>query len=185
MIVATKFGINRKQRDPRPRAAVLSLKRLAISAAIASLVIPLAASATAMAEPLPRCSDQGWVGVWAAAPSDAAGGTSDFDRFDLSNNPKPVVRNMTIRAILTPTSGATTARVRLSNRFGTAPVTFTQATIARRAAGPEVVSGTNGPLTFGGSRSVTVASGQDVVSDPVQFSFQAFRAAGRNHVPGR
>jgi lysophospholipase L1-like esterase len=128
----------------------------------------------ATADPLPSCSDQGWVGVWAAAPSDASAGTDDFDRYDMSNNPKPVVRDETVRAILTPTSGGTTARVRLSNRFGTVPVIFTQTTIARRAAGPAVVPGSTAPLTFGGSRSVTAAPGQDVLSDPVTISFQAF-----------
>ena len=79
-----------------------------------------------------------------------------------------------VRAVLTPTSGGTTARIRLSNRFGTVAVTFAQAAIARQAAGPVVVPSTTAPLTFGGSRRVTAAPGQDVQSDPVQFSFQAF-----------
>jgi lysophospholipase L1-like esterase len=167
-------GFNGNRHDQDRRLGGLSLKRQAVAAALVSLVIPLAAPGVATADPLPSCSDQGWVGVWAAAPSDASAGTDDFDRYDMSNNPKPVVRDETVRAILTPTSGGTTARVRLSNRFGTVPVTFTQTTIARRAAGPAVVPGSTAPLTFGGSRSVTAAPGQDVLSDPVAISFQAF-----------
>ena len=102
------------------------------------------------------------------------GGTDDMDRYDMSMNPKSVVRDETIRAILTPTFGGTTARVRLSNRFGTVPVTFAQATVARRASGPALVPDTTAPLTFAGDRSVTVAPGQDVLSDPVDFAVQAF-----------
>ncbi|WP_149479554.1 SGNH/GDSL hydrolase family protein [Mycolicibacterium sp. P1-18] len=155
------------------------------AAVVAGLAVSLAASGVATADPLPGCSDQGWLGVWAAAPSDASGGTDDMDRYDLSMNPKSVVRDETIRAILTPTFGGTTARVRLSNRFGTAPVTFAQATVARRATGPAVVPESVAPLSFGGNRSVTVAPGQDVLSDPVGVAVQAFEPLAVSlHVAG-
>lgn len=150
--------------------------RLAISVAVAGLIIQLAVPGTATAEPLPSCSEQDWLGVWAAAPSDASLGTDDMDSYDMSMNPKSVVRDETIRAILTPTFGGTTARIRLSNRFGTVPVTFAQATIARRASGPALVPGTTVPLTFSGDRSVTLTPGQDVLSDPVEFAVQAFES---------
>jgi lysophospholipase L1-like esterase len=159
--------------------------RLAISAAVAGLIVQLATPGTAVADPLPSCSNQGWLGVWAAAPSDASGGTDDFDRYDMSMNPKSVVRDETIRAILTPTFGGSTARVRLSNRFGTVPVTFANATVARRASGPALVPDTTAPLTFAGDRSVTVAPGQDVLSDPVDFAVQAFEPLAVSlHVAG-
>jgi lysophospholipase L1-like esterase len=159
--------------------------RLAISTALAGLVIQLAAPGAATAGPLPSCSDQDWLGVWAAAPSDASRGTDDFDRYDMSMNPTSVVRDETIRAILTPTFGGTTARVRLSNRFGTVPVTFAQAAIARRASGPALAPDTTAPLTFAGDRSVTVAPGQDVLSDPVAFAVQAFESLAVSlHVAG-
>lgn len=158
--------------------------RLVISAAVAVLVVPLAPG-VATAEPLPSCSTQDWLGVWAAAPSDASRGTDDMDRFDLSMNPKSVVRDETIRAILTPTFGGTTARIRLSNRFGTVPVTFAQATVARRADGPALVPNTVAPLVFAGNRSVTVPPGQDVLSDPVDVAVQAFQPLAVSlHVAG-
>jgi lysophospholipase L1-like esterase len=147
---------------------------LSISATLVGLVLQLAAPGTATAEPPTSCSDQGWLGVWAAAPSDASRGTHSFDQYDMSMNPKSVVRDETLRAILTPTFGGRTARVRLSNRFGTVPVTFAQASIARRASGPALVPDTTAPLTFAGARSVTVAPGQDALSDPAEFSVQAF-----------
>jgi lysophospholipase L1-like esterase len=157
----------------------------AISATLVGVLCQLAAPGTATAEPSARCSDQGWLGVWAAAPSDASPGTDDLDRYDASMNPKSVVRDETLRAILTPTFGGTTARVRLSNRFGRVPVTFAQATIARRASGPALVPDTIAPLTFAGDRSVNVAAGQEVLSDPVEFSVQAFQPlAVSMHVTG-
>jgi lysophospholipase L1-like esterase len=155
--------------------------RRAISIAVASVLWLLTAPGAATAAPLPSCSDQGWVGVWAAPPSDASRGTDtfdpfDWDQYDASRNPKSDTRNETTRAILTPTFGGSTTRVRLSNRFGTVPVTFTHATLALRASEAALVPGTTAPLTFGGDQSVTVEPGQDVVSDPVGFSFEAFQS---------
>jgi lysophospholipase L1-like esterase len=156
-----------------------------VSATVVGLVFPLAAPDPATAEPLPNCSDQGWLGVWAAAPSDASRGTDDFDQHDMSMNPTSVVRDETVRAILTPTFGGSTTRVRLSNRFGTVPVTFAQATIARRASGPALVPDTSAPVTFAGGRSVTAMPGHDVLSDPVEFSVQAFEPLAVSiHVTG-
>jgi lysophospholipase L1-like esterase len=157
------------------RSSKTSRTRLAISAALVGVVCQFAAPGTATGEPPARCSDQGWLGVWAAPPSDASPGTDDLDHYDASMNPKSVVRDETLRSILTPTFGGTTARVRLSNRFGRVPVTFAQATIARPASAPALVPDTIAPLTFAGDRSVTVAAGQDVLSDPVEFSVQAFQ----------
>jgi lysophospholipase L1-like esterase len=153
--------------------------RYAIAMTVSS-VMWLLVSPSAAAEPLPRCTDVGWVGAWAGPPSDASRGIDsvdpfDWDQFDASRNPKSVMRNETTRAILTPTFGGSTTRVWLSNRYGTVPVTFTRATIALRATGAELVPGTTAGLTFGGSQSVTVAPGQDVVSDPAGFSFNAFQ----------
>ena len=138
------------------------------------VVVLFALPGTATAAPQPDCSDQGWLGAWAAAPSDASRGSDSMDQFDLSMNPKSAIRNGTVRAILTPTFGGTTARVRLSNRFVTAPKTFTQANVALRESGAALMPGTIAPLTFNGIREVTVAPGDDVLSDPVEISFQAF-----------
>ncbi|WP_082944953.1 SGNH/GDSL hydrolase family protein [Mycobacterium sp. 852013-50091_SCH5140682] len=156
-----------------------SVVRQILSISAVGLMALVGSPGVAAAAPLPRCTDQGWVGVWAAAPSDASRGTDtadsfDTDQFDQSLNPKSTVRNETTRAILTPTYGGSTARVRLSNRFGEVPVTFAHVTIAHRANEATLVPDTTQPLTFNGAQDVTVAPGHDVVSDPVGFSFQAF-----------
>jgi lysophospholipase L1-like esterase len=161
------------------------MNRLPILLSLVGVLLPLAATGTATAGPPPSCADQGWLGVWSGAPSDASRGTADFDRYDQSRDPKSAARDETTRAILTPTFGGTTARVRLSNRFGAAPVTFAQSTIARRASGPAVVADSVAPLTFGGSRDVTVEPGQDVLSDPVEFAFAPFEPLAVSiHVAG-
>jgi lysophospholipase L1-like esterase len=178
MTCSPRWSFSRRRRRRRPSEG--SLRRCAISIIVVGLVWLLAAPGAA-AGPLPRCADQGWLGVWAAPPSDASRGIDtvdpfDWDQFDASRNPKSVMRNETTRAILTPTFGGSTARVRLSNRFGTVPMTFAHVTIARRAMEAALVPDTVAPLTFGGAQSVTVAPGQDVVSDPVGFSFEAFQS---------
>lgn len=76
--------------------------------------------------------------------------------------------DQTARMILTPHLGGTQIRVRLSNRFGTVPVSFGAASVGlRRGPGADLVAGSRRPLTFGGAGTVAVQAGEDVVSDPV------------------
>ena len=53
-------------------------------------------------------------------------------------------------------------------------MTFSDVTIAHAASGAALVPGSVRPVTFNHSSSVTVPAGEDVVSDPVGFSFAAF-----------
>jgi len=107
-----------------------------------------------------RCRGRHWVGVWATSPSDAQGG--------------PFV-DQTLRLVVYATYGGTRVRVRLSNRFGTQPVTFAAATIARRAAGADLEPGTVRRLRFARERSVTIPPGGETVSDPARLAFAAFQ----------
>ncbi len=128
------------------------------------------------------CGKSRWVGAWEAPPSDASRGTGLGDVFAPSEDFPPgsaedkklPVDDSTDRVILTPALGGTTVRVHLTNRFGTAPVTFDHVTIGRQAAGAALI-GAPATVVFGGKSSVTVAPGQDVLSDPVAFSYQAFQ----------
>jgi len=106
------------------------------------------------------CQGSRWVGAWGAAPGYAA---------------VPGFAGQTLRMVVTPHAGGRLAGVRLTNRYGSAPVTFDGARLARRAAGAGVVAGTSRAVTFGGRRSVTIARGADVVSDPVRIRFRAFQ----------
>jgi lysophospholipase L1-like esterase len=85
--------------------------------------------------------------------------------------PDRQARNQTLRMIVHPSIGGNLWRVKLTNRFGTRPVTFGRAVVALHAsgAGATLVPGTKRALTFGGRRSVTVPAGKEVRSDPVRL----------------
>ena len=85
--------------------------------------------------------------------------------------PDRQARNQTLRMIVHPSIGGNIWRVKLTNRFGTRPVTFGRAVVALHAsgAGATLVPGTSRVLTFGGRRSVTVPAGKEVRSDPVHL----------------
>lgn len=122
-----------------------------------------------------------WVGAWAGVPSDSSMGTDIGDAFAPSpdfppgsaGDAKQPVDNASIRAILTPSVGGSTVRVRLSNRFGSGPVTLNHTTIGKQTAAAELAA-TPVAVAFGGKKSVTVAAGTDAVSDSVSFSYNAF-----------
>ena len=75
--------------------------------------------------------------------------------------------NLTFRIPATITVGGTSARIHLSNALGTAPVTFTDVTIAQQStAGGAAAAAAPVQLTFGGSTSVTIPAGGEITSDP-------------------
>ncbi len=147
-------------------------RALAIGTVVVCWAVSVSASSAAAQAQL--CNRTHWVGVWEAAPSDASGGSSVEDVFDPSVHLKMPVDDETIRAVLTPTYGGSTMRVRLSNRFGTTPVTFGEVTVALKGAGASL-AGPATRLRFRARSSVTVAPGEDVVSDPAHFTFSALR----------
>jgi lysophospholipase L1-like esterase len=81
--------------------------------------------------------------------------------------PDNQAHNQTLRMIVPPSVEGTSWRVRLTNEFGTRPVTFGRAYVGLQRIGGNVVPGTNRVLTFSGRRSVTVPAGRTTLSDPV------------------
>jgi lysophospholipase L1-like esterase len=81
--------------------------------------------------------------------------------------PDNQARNQTLRMIVHPSVEGTSWRIRLTNEFGTRPVTFGRAYAGLQSSGGNVKAGTNRALTFAGRRSVTVPAGRTVLSDPV------------------
>ncbi len=77
--------------------------------------------------------------------------------------------------IIAPHLGGQTLRIHLSNRFGSAPVTLGPVSLGIVDSGPALVAGSLRSVTLGGSQTVTIAPGADVVSDPVSLSFSAFQ----------
>lgn len=104
-----------------------------------------------------------WVGTWATAPVDLANAAGKF-----------VSSDTTFRQIVHVSLGGNTARVTLSNEFGTDPLTITAASVALRNAADQVDLSTSKPLTFGGEGTVILPPGALVVSDPVAFKLRPF-----------
>ncbi|MEN3534278.1 GDSL-type esterase/lipase family protein [Microbispora sp. ZYX-F-249] len=73
----------------------------------------------------------------------------------------------TVRMVVRASVGGSGMRVRLSNLFGAAPVTFANVHVGVQAYGAEILTGTNRPVTFRRRASVKVAPGQAVWSDPI------------------
>ena len=121
----------------------------ATSTAAPSTAAPSTAATSTVAGPA-----SGWIGAWSTSPQREAG---------------PAFADQTLRMLVHPTVGGTSLRIRLSNTFGAAQVTFDTVSIARAAASgsPELVDGTARDVRFHGHRSVSIPIGKSVFSDPI------------------
>jgi lysophospholipase L1-like esterase len=104
-------------------------------------------------------ADVGWVSAWSAAPDE----------------PGPSFGGRTIRQIARSSVAGSSVRVRLSNLFGTQPVTFGSVHVAAHAGGGALRPGSDRALTFGGRSSVTIAAGADASSDAAPFAVDALQ----------
>ncbi len=107
-----------------------------------------------------------WIGTWAASqqipePQNAL--------------PREALHDVTIRQIVRASLAGAMLRVRLSNAFGTEPLTFTSVHIGRprSAASAEIVPGSDAALTFSGAPDVTVPAGAEYFSDPIAYPLAA------------
>ena len=140
------------------------MKRLSLLLAI--LVVPLLAAGPLQA--------QQWVASWtgsAHGPYPVGNPTAQPELKFAFPVPAEGAKDQTFRLIVRPDVWGQQVRFRLSNAFGTKPVTFDGAYIGLQESGSAVVAGTNRPATFKGQKSVTVAAGESVVSDPVVLPF--------------
>jgi lysophospholipase L1-like esterase len=104
-----------------------------------------------------------WTGSWAAAPVAAPAAV---------NNPDP--DGTTYRDIVHLSLGGNAIRLRISNEFGTAPLTVTSVHAALSAGGAVTQPGTDHTVTFGGIESVMIPTGSVIVSDPVAMPVKPF-----------
>lgn len=122
---------------------------------------------------LPRCSvvsdlpaDQHLVTSWRTAPTDA-----------LITHP---ISALTVRQFLAPHWSGEAARLRLSNRYSSLPVTLEDVHIAREAAPgrADLVTDSACRLTFGGRSRITIPPGETAVSDLIAIPVRAFGRIG-------
>jgi lysophospholipase L1-like esterase len=86
--------------------------------------------------------------------------------------PRPapgVVGDQTVRQVAHLSAGGTKLRVKLSNLFGTAPVTFTAVRIAKSTGASSIDASTDHAVTFAGLASPTVPAGIEIWSDDVDL----------------
>ncbi|MGK5683502.1 SGNH/GDSL hydrolase family protein [Actinoplanes sp. URMC 104] len=101
--------------------------------------------------------------------------------------PDNQARDQTLRMIVHPSVTGTSWRIRLTNEYGTRPVTFGRVYAGRQSIGATVAPGTNRPVTFAGRRSITVPAGRTALSDPVSVKITdawSQRLAVSLHVAG-
>jgi lysophospholipase L1-like esterase len=108
---------------------------------------------------------QSWMETWAASqqipePQNAL--------------PTAEMQDATIREMFHLSIGGPTIRVRLSNAFGTEPLTFAAVHVARPiGSSAAIVPGSDTAVTFSGAASVTLPAGAEYWSDPVAFPVAA------------
>lgn len=145
-------------------AVVALAGTLSLPVATASAT-PASATLASAAGPGPDSAGLGgaWVASWTASPMaatpSALAGADDFSAAGFTD--------ATVRNIVWASVGGRAVRVRLSNRFGTTPVTFDEVDLGLAGSGAALVAGTSRRVTFGGHRSVTLAAGTERLSDPV------------------
>ena len=116
-------------------------------------------------------SDKPWVSTWGSAMS---GASNDKFFSATSYNGNDVFVNQTVRLIVLGSVGGNQVRIRLSNEWGTVPLTVGAAHIALTDDAANTVPGTDRVLTFnGGSASITIPTGAPQLSDPVNLTVPA------------
>ncbi|NLT53060.1 MAG: hypothetical protein GXX79_00510 [Actinomycetales bacterium] len=105
-----------------------------------------------------------WTGAWS--------GPFDNTYYQDSNDPHTPWGDQTFRNVITPSVSGSTARIKLSNARGDVPLAISHATVATRSTG---AAPTAAPvdLTFDGQREVTIPTGAEVFSDPVDVPVTA------------
>jgi lysophospholipase L1-like esterase len=102
---------------------------------------------------------QQWVATWITATA-------------ASEHPE-TFSNQTIREVVHTTIGGSAVRLRLANTFGTQALHLDAVFIGLQKDGATLVTQSNRPVTFGGSRSIAIPEGAEALSDPVPLAVSA------------
>jgi len=117
-------------------------------------------------------ANEAWMASWAASvhgPYPSGNGSAQPD-LTLAF-PGNAEGDQTFRMMIRPDLWGRAVRIRLSNVFGTAPVTFDDVFVGLQASGGNVAAGTNRAAMFSGQRTVTIPAGGAVYSDQVALPF--------------
>jgi lysophospholipase L1-like esterase len=75
--------------------------------------------------------------------------------------------NQTVRHVLRLSLGGDTLRIKVSNLFGTAPITFSGVRVAKSTGQSNIDVGTDRPVTFNNQASLTLPAGAEILSDAI------------------
>nr|WP_203694877.1 GDSL-type esterase/lipase family protein [Catellatospora coxensis] len=144
-----------------------SQRRIVVAAAVlVATALTLAVAWGRSGAPAEAAPGEGWVGTWASALAPAGGGIAGKG-----------FTNQTVRMTVRTSVGGDETRIRLSNAYGTQPLTVGRATLALPVANdtPQIQPATLRELTFDGRQQVTVPKGGQVLSDPVPMPVRALQ----------
>jgi lysophospholipase L1-like esterase len=134
-------------------------RRLGLLTAALAGAIALASGAAAHAA-------EHWVGAWSAAQQvpEPRNALAPED-----------LRDATLRQVVHLSLGGGRIRVRVSNAFGTEPLTLTSVHVARplSPASPAIDPKSDRAVTFDGRSEVTIPAGAEYLSDPIDFAAPA------------
>jgi lysophospholipase L1-like esterase len=129
---------------------------------LAALLL-IAASTVLAQSPAPKPAPASWVGTWAASP--------------LGGDPwhsVPTLVDSTLREIVHTSIAGSELRVRLTNEFGAEPLRVDAASVALSTGESGIDAASLHSLAFGGSPSIVIPPGAEVLSDPVPMATPAF-----------
>ncbi|MGR8008648.1 SGNH/GDSL hydrolase family protein [Streptomyces hypolithicus] len=118
----------------------------------------LALSPLGVAQPSAASHPTRWTAAWGASPQiPSTGFTPNWSQEGFSRQ--------TVRQVVRVTAAGEQARIRVSNTYGTSPLTITGATVARTAKSAAVEPGSVRHLTFSGKRSAVIPARGELRSD--------------------
>lgn len=140
-------------------------KMSALLLALAILITGLSLTPAVTAE----AASGKWVAAWGTSIVNSAVSVAGMNLQDL------IPARRTIRIEFQVTTGGSRLRLKFSNQYGSAPLTISEASIARTAGGgtADIKDGTQLPITFEGKSSVAIPNGDTVWSDNIDMTTTA------------
>jgi lysophospholipase L1-like esterase len=117
---------------------------------------------------------QKWVAAWAGSaqgPYPVGNPSAQPDQRFAFPSAETGARDQTFRLVLVPSIWGRQTRIRVTNAFGTRPLTIDGAFVGLQQSGAALTKGTNRLVSFAGKTSVTLPAGASAWSDPVALNF--------------
>src|SRR5215470_16737699 len=139
------------------------------SAALLSLALVFGCQ-VAFAQNAPSSWKTSWVGA-VQGPYPVGNPSAQPDQRFIFPTPAAGAKDQTFRLVVRPSIWGRQLRLRLSNAFGTRPITFDDVHVGLQLGAAALVTGTNRPVRFNNQASVAVEPGSAVWSDAVDLPF--------------